>query len=1383
MINAGFKIFFQSTLTKRSLFFLLFLFFVAISTKSQVPFFVKNYTFGGTALIYQNGQWVPLPNAPVLVQVKSVFKKSSPPYSYIVKITSAVVTSDGAGHFETTAPCYIDLSGSWVSNLDGFAKPVGSTGTGSSFSGSSSNCNRPDNFYTNIMVARFHTAVTAELQNNGYFCKSVGKPINTTNGNMWLEQTDYVLPGIGENINIHRFYNSFDQESGLFGLGWKSVYDESISNSNNQYLTLKSGDGRVVYFADVGNNQFDSASPEFYGQVVKNTDNTYTLTFKDGRVHQFSTAGKLLWQKDRNGNQTTLSYDTNNRLTSITDAFGRTLTLTTNVNGTVSQISDSIATIATYEYYPSTTKLKTVTYNDGAKYKFEYTNITIGGQTKTFLTIVKDALDNILETHQYDAQGRATTSEKHGNVEKYTLDYTNANASTNPHTIVTDALGRVTKYYFDKSKGRNVVTKTEGICNCGGGSETTLYEYDAKLNLTKKVDALNQQTLYTYDGNGNRLTQTDTLGTETYTYNNFGQILTKTDRMNGVWTNTYDTSGNLLTAKDALNNTTTLAYSTIGQLAIVKDALNRTTTLTYDTSGRLTEVKDANNKTTNYAYDARARVTGITNALNETTAFEYDLNNRLKKVIYADTTFMTYTYDLAGRRTAMTDERGNTTNYGYDNAYRLTSVTDALNHTTTYSYDLMSNPTAQTDALGNTTNYEYDDFNRLKKVIYPPSQTGTTRLEERLEYDTLGNIKKRIDMANRETLYDYDTGHRLIKITDALNQLTQFEYNARSQMTKVKDALNQEYIFTYDALGRQLSQTRAGSVMNYEYDAVGNRTKRTDYTGRETTYVYDTLNRLTNINYTGQTGANAVYAYDDLSRLTAASNNAGMVNFTYDTRGRVKTSTDVFNHLVEYSYDAASNRTQLKLDSAVHTTYNYDNVNRLIQLSDEVSQSFTFGYDIANRLTSKTLPNGITTSYEYDGMSRLTRLKDDLPTANLFDRQYKYNPANQISQIAEPTQIRNFGYDNVDRLTSMTNGTSNEDYSFDGVGNRTASHLSAIYSYQPFNRMTSTSSSTMGYDVNGNLTSKTQGSTLWLFDWDYENRMISATNGTETASYKYDALGRRVERTKGSENTKFIYDGLDVIADDNSGTLTKYQNGLGIDNKLKISLNGTARYFLSDHLGSTNALTDSSGAIVESANYDSFGIATGNLTTRYQFTGREYDNFTGLYYYRARFYDAKLGRFISEDPIGFAGGDVNLYGYVLNNPIRFTDPLGTSVPIWDHSWYWYYSKKCAETGIQAACDVNNQNQTQEDLERMAQEAFNRGTGSVSGLRFKVGYAENYYCRMMEYYAGQIYTDSFQTNVQRVDPNGSVSQTAENVAKTQPVSKANRAWEWLKSLVR
>jgi RHS repeat-associated protein len=247
----------------------------------------------------------------------------------------------------------------------------------------------------------------------------------------------------------------------------------------------------------------------------------------------------------------------------------------------------------------------------------------------------------------------------------------------------------------------------------------------------------------------------------------------------------------------------------------------------------------------------------------------------------------------------------------------------------------------------------------------------------------------------------------------------------------------------------------------------------------------------------------------------------------------------------------------------------------------------------------------------------------------------------------------------------MTSGAGSESYNYDDVGNRTSSHRSASYNYQPnqFNRVSATASANYNYDANGNMVSKTVGANTTQYIWDYENRLkqVILPSG-QNVVYKYDALGRRSERNVNNSTswTKFTYDGQDVILDQNSdGTSVTYLNGLGIDNKIRQTVNGQAQYFLSDHLGSTNALTDATGTVISSTNYDSFGNATNaNFPTRYQFTGREFDSLTGLQYSRARWYDGNLGRFISEDPIGFRGGDVNLYGYVRNKSIKYKDPTG-----------------------------------------------------------------------------------------------------------------------------
>jgi RHS repeat-associated protein len=1079
-----------------------------------------------------------------------------------------------------------------------------------------------------------------------------GEPINVTNGNMYIQQTDYRSTGLG-GLAIVRTYNSKNQFAGLFGHGWSSILDESLVNYGTNLLRLNMPDGRAIYLSrPTGSNLYTPKQPaNFYGQVVKNVDNTYTLTFKDGRVHQFNANGRLISFADRSGNTTTLTLNTSGNPTTVTDPSGRNITLTYNSSGRTTTISDGLGTIATYTYL-SFSRLASVTYADGSKFVFTYT----GSGSNFYIATVKDALNNVLESHTYDSQGRAITSERGGNgTNRYTFTYVSAS-----ETHVTDALNRVSKYFFDTSNGRNVVTRIEGSCACGP-SQVSQWAYDAQLNVTSQTDGLNHTTTFTYDANGNRLTKTDATGTVTYTYNSLGQVLTMTDQMNGVWTYTYDVKGNLLTAKDPLNNTTTFTYNTQGQLLTVTDHRNNTSTLTYHaTNGDLIRHTDALNNDTDMGRDARGRLTSTTNELSQVTSYEYDLAGRLKKIIYPDTNFVLFTYDLGGRRTKIGDPRGYETTLAYDAAYRLTGVTNADSKTTSYGYDSMSNLTGVTDALSRVTNFTYDDFDRLTKVKYPEPTAGAGRPEENYTYDFVGNLLTRTDQSGGVTIFTYDNADRMISMVDAAQKTTTFEYNARSLMTAVVDPLSQRYEFSYDALGWRTQEKKGTATMSYGYDAAGNRNQRTDFNGAITNYTYDALNRPTTISYPDTTSV--TYGYDVLSRMTTATNAAGTVTIAYDNRGRVSSVTDVFGQVVSYGYDANSNRTQLSLNAATSATYQYDVINRLTQLTDNASLNTTFSYDATDKLTSRTLPNGVVSTYQYDALNRLTRLKHDKGLNTLADFQYQFNTVNNITQLTDGAGAHNYSYDALYRLTGATHPVSqpNESYTYDDVGNRTASAQGSSYSYQAFNRLVGANGASFGYDTNGNQVSKTDASGSWTYTWDYENRLKQATlSGGVTVSYTYDALGRRVQRTSStSGTTKFVYDGADVIRDlDGSGnTVADYLNGLGVDNKLRQVVSGTASYFLSDHLGSTRALADASGSVTSTLTYDSFGMTT-SPPTRYTFTGREQDADVDLIYYRARWYDPAQGRFISEDPIGFNGG-MNWYSYVDNSPLNATDPFG-----------------------------------------------------------------------------------------------------------------------------
>jgi RHS repeat-associated protein len=163
-------------------------------------------------------------------------------------------------------------------------------------------------------------------------------------------------------------------------------------------------------------------------------------------------------------------------------------------------------------------------------------------------------------------------------------------------------------------------------------------------------------------------------------------------------------------------------------------------------------------------------------------------------------------------------------------------------------------------------------------------------------------------------------------------------------------------------------------------------------------------------------------------------------------------------------------------------------------------------------------------------------------------------------------------------------------------------------------------------------------------------------------SFKYDAFGRRIYKSSTGSTSVFAYDGDNLIEDTNSNgtTMARYAVGLNIDEPLAILQGSTTDYYQADGLGSVTSLSNSSGASAQTYAYDSFGNLTassGSLTNRYRYTGRDFDTETGLYYYRARYYDPTSARFLSEDLIHFRGA-MNFYPYVHNNPTAMSDPKG-----------------------------------------------------------------------------------------------------------------------------
>jgi RHS repeat-associated protein len=353
-------------------------------------------------------------------------------------------------------------------------------------------------------------------------------------------------------------------------------------------------------------------------------------------------------------------------------------------------------------------------------------------------------------------------------------------------------------------------------------------------------------------------------------------------------------------------------------------------------------------------------------------------------------------------------------------------------------------------------------------------------------------------------------------------------------------------------------------------------------------------------------------AYDGLDRLTQEAGPNGTVGYGYDCADRLAALTVTGQPAISYGYNSA---------------------NRLKSITRAGGgPSVAFGYDGAARLKKTTLPDGITESYGYDPASNVT----------------------SIDYANGPTSLGSLGYDYDADNREIGLGGSFARLNLPAAVSTT--------SYDAANELTTWGSATLTYDANGNLTD--DGTNTYA--WNARNQLTSVSGG-QSASYLYDPFGRRQSATVGGTATDYyLYGGPNPIQEKTGATTKSLLTGLGPDEYYgQVSATGTTS-LLTDAQGSTLAEANAAGTLGAQYTYDPFGtpsVSGGTSSTPHQFAGRDADIAGTLQYNRARYYSPLYGRFLSEDPIGFAGGDPNLYGYAGEDPVNFSDPSGLlSVP-------------------------------------------------------------------------------------------------------------------------
>ncbi|PZR73710.1 MAG: hypothetical protein DLM73_10150 [Chthoniobacterales bacterium] len=770
----------------------------------------------------------------------------------------------------------------------------------------------------------------------------------------------------------------------------------------------------------------------------------------------------------------------------------------------------------------------------------------------------------------------------------------------------------------------------------------------------------------------------------------------------------YDIRGRVSLVTDARGNTTNFDYNMRGQLRLVTlppdpvDGQRHTIEKSYNPDGTLQFSTDERGKSTNYLYDDYKRVTSVTDPLNIPTSLSYAPPNgsgslsHTTSSVYRVTSFLgkkiDFDYDVNFRRkmvrkgAASADDDGGTW-FGYDEVGNLTSVQDPRGNITTFAYDERNRRKSATNPApfnDQTTTWQYDATNNLARETRPDQSFRT------VVSDSMNRVIDTYGFAFEHTHYDRDVAGNVWQMIDAKTAAYGFGYDLMNRKTSAN--------YPIDA-------TLVSRNESWHYDIGGNLDQYINPAGQVKHVVYDNRNRPYHSFWDGGTGVgqDITTSYDPASRLTSITTNGGAttVAFGYDDANRKiwedQTLTGYPTRRVITDRDDDGNRIDLLAWTngvQVYTiTYDYTQRNQLWHIYPAGTVPwFTYTYDPSGNLNKRQdFFFGVhdSTIASYDQLDRPTLWEQTgLGDAFFAHSHYQYDNLGRTNATWRDEQGSKgewFGYDatgqltgvsyNADQVSSGTpqNATRTVSYTMtaDTLNRSSMNDSGDVSNYTPngMNQYTNVAGGGVYYDENFNL----GGTGGFSASYDAAKHVMSVDSGEDDAQFVYDGLGRCVKRTIDAETRVFAYDGWKPILEwDVEGNFLAWNiYGLGTDDILLRYDNhfGYLRYHL-DRNGNVAFLLDIDGDGIEKYTYDAFGEPTvtdwnganprpyswyGN---RFMFTGREYFPELGLYDYRNRFYHPILGRFLQGDPIGFGGGDANLFRYCGGDPVNWSDPSG-----------------------------------------------------------------------------------------------------------------------------
>jgi len=869
--------------------------------------------------------------------------------------------------------------------------------------------------------------------------------------------------------------------------------------------------------------------------------------------------------------------------------------------------------------------------------------------------------------------------------------------STGQHLQTLRPLTGAREYTFGYDGAAELVTVTDA-----SGNVTTI-QRNASEQPTAIVSPYGQTTKLAVDGNGFLSRVTDPLDkSSTFVNSSAGLLSSRTDPNGNIFNYTYDDAGRVIKDADPVGGyvaaSRTTATSGFGQTVTLSTAMGRTSgyqstvTLPWVQNGTMPQSEQHVNTWPDglQATSSQSLQSGqLSNsfALPDGTSDSQTLGPDpvWGLQVPVDTS---ETFTQGNLAMNITGGRATTLGTG-SNPFTVSTETntETINGRAYTSSFTGSNLTyVDTTPVGRTITIGLDSLERIGSI----QVEGLTATD--FTYDSHGRVASAVQ-GPRKTSYSYHSTGFLASVTDPLKFKTSFAYDAdgRLLITTLPDGRRIEY--TFDANGNLTAVTPPSeSAHDFAYNALN---LPTDYTPPtvlgtgSTTYAYNLDRDLTTV--TRPDGETINYGYDDAARLISVGTPAATIGYTYDaTTGNVASQSRGGEH-IKYSYNGpllTKSTWTGTVTGSVSQDYN-DNF-WITSQSLNGGNKVDFAYDNDGLLTKagalavkRSPKNGLITgttlrvtadSRTYNSFGELTGYTASVNGTAVYSVLYTRDADGRVSARSETiggaSNSYSYTYDPAGRLTAVTKNSATDSYSYDSNSNRlsaTTSSGTTNGTYDAQDRLLTHGNAAYTYTANGELESQKVGGKKTTYKYDVLGNLTSVTlPGGTKITYIIDGKNHRVgKEVSGILQAGFLFDDNNRIVAQLNGSnqlVSQFVYAAGATSPDYMITGGVAYHIFSDQLGSPVLVVNaSSGAIAEQITYDEFGNVLSDTNPGFQpfgFAGGLYDQDTKLVRFGARDYNSSVGRWTAKDPILFAGRDINLYGYVVDDPVNLRDPSG-----------------------------------------------------------------------------------------------------------------------------